>query len=213
MGDIETSHPFHPVTLSDNLPGPHGIAVGVMDPLKCFHLFLSHELYDDILAQSNLYAQQQRAAKNDTSPWKPITKDELMVYIGMNIAMGVISLPKLDQYWSTDPILPHPWFHTVMSHDRFREILQYIHVIDNTQAPSRSNPNYDKLRKIRPLITALEKNCRELYSPHQQLSVDESIIGTKSRLSFIQYMPAKPVKWGVKVWVLCDSINWVHMYF
>jgi len=75
------------------------------------------------------------------------------------------------------------------------------------QSPSRSDPNYDKLWKIRPLITALEKNCRELYSPHPQLSVDESMIGTKCRLSFIQYMPAKPVKWGVKVWVLCDSVN------
>ena len=130
-----------------------------------------------------------------------------MAFIGMNIAMGIVSLPKLDQYWSTDPILSHPWFRTIMSRDRFREILRYIHVVDNTQAPSRSDPNYDKLWKVRPLITALEKNYRELYSPHQQLSIDESMIGTKCRLSFIQYMPAKPVKWGVKVWVLCDSVN------
>ena len=84
---------------------------------------------------------------------------------------------------------------------------QYIHVVDNTQAPSRSDPNYDKLWKVRLLITALEKNCRKLYSPHQQLPVDESMIGTKCRLSFIEYMPAKPVKWGVKVWVLCDLVN------
>lgn len=33
------------------------------------------------------------------------------------------------------------------------------------------------------------------------------MIGTKCSLSFIQYIPAKPVKWGVKVWVLCDSVN------
>ena len=71
-------------TFSGNLPGPRGIAVGVTDPLTCFHLFLSHELYN-ILTQTNLYAQQQRAAKNDTSPWKPVTKDELMAFIGMNI--------------------------------------------------------------------------------------------------------------------------------
>ena len=147
--------------------------------------------------------KQQSAAKNHTSPWKPVTKDELMA---MNIAMGIVSLPKLDQYWSTDPILSHPWFRTVMSRDQFREILRYIHVVVNMQSPSHSDPNYDKLWKIRPLITALEKNCRELYSPHPQLSVDESMIGKKC-LSFIQYMPAKPVKWGVKVWVLCDSIN------
>ena len=31
------------------------------------------------------------------------------------------------------------------------------------------------------------------------------MIGTKSRLSFIQYMPKKPTKWGIKVWVCCDA--------
>lgn len=31
------------------------------------------------------------------------------------------------------------------------------------------------------------------------------MIGTKARISFLQYLPAKPTKWGVKVWVLSDS--------
>lgn len=39
------------------------------------------------------------------------------------------------------------------------------------------------------------------------VSVDEQMIGTNARLSFIQYLPKKPKKWGVKVWVLADSAN------
>ena len=31
------------------------------------------------------------------------------------------------------------------------------------------------------------------------------MIGTKSRISFIQYMPKKPKKIGIKVWVLCEA--------
>ena len=31
------------------------------------------------------------------------------------------------------------------------------------------------------------------------------MIGTKCRLSFIQYLPAKPTKWGIKVWVCADA--------
>ena len=31
------------------------------------------------------------------------------------------------------------------------------------------------------------------------------MIKFKGRLSFRQYLPAKPVKWGVKVWVLAES--------
>ena len=38
-------------------------------------------------------------AKNDTSPWNPITKEELLAFIGVNLAMGVVQLPLADDYW------------------------------------------------------------------------------------------------------------------
>lgn len=97
-----------------NLPGPKGEACNIVTPLECFLLFLTTTFHDEILAQSNLYANQQRMAKNDHSPWTQITKEELMAFIGINIAMGLISLPSMDDYWSTDPILSHAWFRTVM---------------------------------------------------------------------------------------------------
>ena len=197
----------HNLKFSGDLPNPKGIAIGVTDPLACFHLFLPHEVYDDILYQTNLYATQEKAKKGDTKPWTPITKPELMAFIGMNIAMGIVSLPTLKQYWSTDQILGHPWFRNVMCCDRFMEILRYFHIVDNTSAPSRSDPNYNKLWKIQPLITVLQQTCYQMYSPHIQLSIDESMIGTKCRLSFLQYIKNKPVKWGVKVCVCSDSVN------
>ena len=30
------------------------------------------------------------------------------------------------------------------------------------------------------------------------------MIGTKARLSFLQYLPKKPKKWGIQLWVLAD---------
>ena len=82
-------HTPHNLKFSGDLPNPKGIAIGVTDPLACFHLFLPHEVYDDILYQTNLYATQEKAKKGDTKPWTPITKPELMAFIGMNIAMGI----------------------------------------------------------------------------------------------------------------------------
>ena len=195
------------IPFTGDLPGSKGCAVGVTDPLECFHLFLPSEYYDEITKQTNLYATQQRAAKNITTPWKPVTKAELMAFIGLNIAMGVVQLPTLRSYWSTDPILGHPWFRTIMSRDRFMEIMHYFHLIDNATAPCPSDPNYNKLWKIQPLISLLVETSAKMYAPHPQLLVDESIIGTKSRLSFTQYIKAKPVKWGIKMWVCSDSIN------
>ena len=131
----------------------------------------------------------------------------MMAFIGINIAMGIISLPQVRDYWSCDPILNHKWFSTIMSRNRFLEILRYFHIVDNTTAQSRSDPNYNRLWKIQPIISILQKTSRDLYSPHEQLSIDESMIGTKCRLSFIQYIKAKPIKWGIKVWICSDSRN------
>ena len=44
-----------------------------------------------------------------------------------------------------------------------------------------------------------------MYGPGMHISVDESMIGTKGRLSFLQYMPEKPTKWGIKLLVCCES--------
>jgi len=37
--------------------------------------------------------------------------------------------------------------------------------------------------------------------------MDESMIGFKGRLWFIQCMPKKPTKWRMKAYVLADSIT------
>ena len=77
--------------------------------------------------------------------------------------------------------------------------------MDNTSAPACTDPNYDRLWKARPLIDLLQHTCGEMRNPGQQFSIDESMIGTKCHLSFIQYLPAKPTKWGIKVWVCSDA--------
>ncbi len=175
--------------------------------MDCFHLFLSEDFYDQLLIETNRYANQQRQLNHDNSPWNPVSKEEIKAFIGLVIAMGIVSLPSINDYWSTEPMHCHSWFRLVMPRDRFRQILRYIHVVDYTTAPSCSDPQRDKLWKVRPLINCLEKVSKELYSPNKQLSIDESMIGTKCRLSFIQYLPKKPTKWGIKVWACCDAIT------
>ena len=66
--------------------------MGVTDPSACFHLFLSYEIYDKLVTQTNLYADQPRAKRGDTTAFMLITKVELMAFVGINIAMGIISL-------------------------------------------------------------------------------------------------------------------------
>ena len=103
-----------------------------------------------------------------------------------------------------------------MSHDRFHQILRYVHVVDNNTAIARSNPQYDKLWKVRPILDVLSKTSGELYSLHRQISIDDSMIGTKCRLSFLQYMPNQATKWGIQVWACCDAATgyiYIHLMY
>jgi len=71
--------------------------------------------------------------------------------------------------------------------------------------PGRDDPEYDPLYKIRPLIDMCLQSFRDRYVPGQDLSVDEGMIKYKGRLYFRQYMPKKPVKFGIKVWMAADA--------
>ena len=44
-----------------------------------------------------------------------------------------------------------------------------------------------------------------MYLPEQNLTIDEQMNSTKSRISFIQYMPRKPKKFDINMWVLCEA--------
>ncbi len=82
----------------------------------------------------------------------------------------------------------------VLSRNRFQQILRYFHMVDNSTAPDNTSPGYDKLWKIRPLIDHINQVSQANFTLGKNVSVDESMIGTKARISFLQYLPKKPTK-------------------
>lgn len=110
-------------------------------------------------------------------------------------------------YWSRKWPFASDNFSSIMSSRRFELILKFLHFNDSSTQPSKGQTGYDKLYKIRPLLNILLANFKNAYQPYQNISIDESMISYKGRLSFIQYLPKKPHKWGLKAWVLADSRN------
>lgn len=58
---------------------------------------------------------------------------------------------------------------------------------------------------MRWFLDYLLDRFQALYEVDGNVTVDESMIKFKGRLSFRQYLPMKPTKWGVKVWVMAES--------
>ena len=83
--------------------------------------------------------------------------------------------------------------------------MKFLHLSDNSQYIPRGQPGHDPLYKIRPLLSPLLANFKAAYTLHRELSIDEAMVGFKGRLCFIQYLPQKPTKWGIKAYVLADS--------
>ena len=73
--------------------------------------------------------------------------------------------------------------------------------------PAKDSQNFDKLYLIRPLLSRVNNLCLKNYSPHHEFSIDEAMIKFRGRLGLRQYMPAKPTKYRIKVWVRADSHN------
>ena len=127
--------------------------------------------------------------------------------MGINIIMGIAKLPQVVLYWSSDDYFGNQGIKKVMSKNRFEEIGCYLHFIDSSVEPARGTPGFDRLYKIRPIFNSTLGNCQTKFQPTNNLSVDEGMIGFREKLSFRQYMPAKPTKYAIKVWMAADSSN------
>ena len=64
--------------------------------------------------------------------------------------------------------------------------------------PEKTDPNY-KLHKLGGIIEVLNPPFKSGYTPCQQITIDEEMIGIKARISFLQYMPKNPKIFGVKL--------------
>ena len=101
----------------------------------------------------------------------------------------------------------------VMSRKQFERILRSLHFAHNLEEDATTpqiSTKKDKLHKIRTLCDMMRERFKKSYHPSRQLSVDEAIVKFRGRVGFKTYNPAKPVKYGYKVWILCDSDGYLY---
>lgn len=204
---VKRPYPFtEPSGLSENLANMN--EHDNMSPYFFFSLFVTVDMLEEITFQTNLYAEQefQKTSKRYTHT----NIEEIKVFLGINLLMGIKRLPSYRDYWSTDEDLNDPYISKLMPVNRFSWLLSHIHLNDNSQLPRRDDPNYDKIFKIRPFITAVKENFQKHYNLQHNIAIDESMVKFKGRSSLKQYMPRKPIKRGYKIWTLADSEAYLY---
>jgi hypothetical protein len=87
-----------------------------------------------------------------------------------------------------------------MSRNHFKAIWQAWHFSDNSQLKNYSS----RLFKIEPVYIYVLQKFRLVYSPGQELSLNEGEISWKGHLRFRTYSPAKLTKYGILLQMLCE---------
>ena len=188
--------------------GQPGMKLDIMydsSPLVYLDSFISEEMYEHFSQETNRYAEQCQASDDSGEHsrgrlWHATTATEIKRFIAVLFAMGLVNKPSYRDYWSSDPVLCSPFYGMVMSRDRFFLLLRYFHV-NNNENTNRA----DKLRKCRYVIDNFQRQFRRAYYPERDVSIDETMVPWTGRLAWKQYIPNKPVKYGMKLYQLCES--------
>ncbi len=167
-------------------------------PLGLFELFFDEDLLEVICAHTITYTGQQGNHKFT------ITVDEIRSFMAILLTSGYAVLPRRRMYWEQNEDVGNIAISSAMSRNRFDEILQYLHLVDNTLISTT-----DKFSKVRLLFAHLNERFL-LYNPaEQKLSIDESMIPYYGRHGCKQFIRGKPIRFGYKVWCLNTSSGYM----
>jgi len=186
------------ITLPFDIFEPHlNITFDLSSPLQLFSNYFSDELLETAVFNTNLYA-----IRNNVPNFPPTTVAELKTFIGINILMGNLGLPRVRMYW--EPKFAVPLISENMTSNRFFKLRNNLHFIID------KDPNTnDRFWKVRPLYEAIRKYCASLQL-ESTFSVDEQMVPFKGQLNVKQYIKNKPTKWGVKLFCLCGISGMIY---
>ena len=132
-----------------------------------------------------------------------LTLDELDKFIGLVIARGILGQRDLpvESLWKST--WRFPMFNSTLSRQRFKEIMRFLRF--DLKSDRRQRVIYDKFCFASSLWNPFVENCQKTYVPGAYITIDEQLLPSKVRCRFIQYIPNKPDKFGIKFWMAIDG--------
>lgn len=173
-------------------------------PMEIFTYFFTDEIVQMIADETN------RAAHVENINTKfNVSIEDIYKYIGILIYMSLYRHPNLESYWSTQHAFSQ--IQSKMSSKVFMTIKKYLSFQDESHRKKKGEQGYDPLFRIRGLSNKLNERFDSIPKT-ARLCVDEQMCSTKVKHHLRQYMPNKPHKWGIKLFVLCDSFGYAYKF-
>ena len=105
-------------------------------------------------------------------------------------------------YWSEEKDLGLDIVRNAFSRKAYLTLKSVIHFQDNS--PAQKNKE-EKTFKIKPLVDLLNKNFQQWEIFEKYLPIAEMIVRYYGHHSLKQFIRAKPIRFGYKLWAMCGE--------
>jgi hypothetical protein len=170
-------------------------------PIEAFRLFITHEIVDIIVANTNSYADNHREAATPSEVrsrlWHPTTNPEVWRYFGCLFYMGLHIEKERADYWKDSHKLGQ-----YMGRERFEQIHRYFTIRDGSLYPRKKDEDFTW--HLEPVATKMRLSFQQNWLPGSHLAIDESMIPYRGKSDHTVKMKNKPISEGYKVWILGD---------
>ena len=192
-------------------PGPQLLeeAQHVESSLECWQLFFTPEMEETVVRYTNKRIEQVRSQLDATtlnnskySHLKLTDVMELRAYYGVTYARGLQHDNMTDQrkLWG-ESSYGHPIYSGCLSVNRYSFLKHNITFDDIDSREERWHS--DRFAAMRDFFEAANNNFAKMLQPDAYLTIDETLYATRNKISFNQYNPSKPARYGV----LFKSVN------
>lgn len=163
-------------------------------PVELFEIFFSIELKNYILQATNENGQV-------------LDMTDLDGFLGILIFSSYNKRTNFRDYWSTDLYLGSEIVRQAMSRNKF------VSIKSNLKFCLEKDMNeHDKVRKVRPILNIFRENIMKFVFFSTALSIDEMMLKFFGRLSIKQFIRAKPIRFGIKMWAVCSSDGYLFSF-
>ena len=128
-----------------------------------------------------------------------------MKFLGLCLLQAQNRAPSIRHLFSNDVLYFSPIFQHTMPGRRFQQLIRCI----NGHYGNNEVDYSEKLHKILPIINPILYNFQRAFSPKKEISLDESLLLFRGRLSFRQYIKGKKARYGIKFYELTTSDGYV----
>ncbi len=157
-------------------------------------------------------AARKRFRETSKRKWHNVTPAMLLVFFGICIIIiGAVGMRTYRIAWMEEMGINYAFVQNAMNLNAFEQCKRHLHFVSNKTLVKKGHKDWHPLQKIKSFLDDVLTQFRKGYNLGRDVSTDESMILYRGQqILFKQYMPAKPIKHGMKVFGMSDAAKGYH---